>query len=225
MARWSTTYVAIPTPIVVVGGDGIIHHVNRSACQYAGLSDNEVVGKSVHELFHPSSRDENECLVCQYIARNEPLCDYEMFFQNKSQWYEVALRPIDNTIYISGVVHVMVDITERKNTELALKRSNESLELSQQKLRLHFEDTPLGVVEWDLDFRVASWNPRAEAIFGYTREEALGKRAVFIITNDQKDQVEVIWENLISQQGGLRNKNQNVTKSGEIITCEWYNTP
>ncbi|MDH5614411.1 MAG: EAL domain-containing protein, partial [Gammaproteobacteria bacterium] len=28
-----------------------------------------------------------------------------------------------------------------------------------------------------------------------------------------------------SQSGGLRSKNQNVTKSGEIITCEWYNTP
>ncbi|MDH5437190.1 MAG: PAS domain S-box protein, partial [Gammaproteobacteria bacterium] len=225
MAKGSTTYDAIPDPVIVVSDDGVVRQVNHSACDYTGLPESEIIGQQVHQLFHLTTVDESECQVCKHIKNNQSLCSHELFYQNKSQWYEVDLRPIDETRYISGVVHAMTDVTERKNTELALKRSNESLELSQQKLRLHFEDTPLGVVEWDPDFRVANWNPRAEAIFGYTSEEAIGRRADFIITNDQKDQVEEIWQSLISHKGGFRNKNQNITKSGEIITCEWYNTP
>ncbi len=225
MAKGSTTYDAIPDPIIVIDGNGVVHQVNRSACEYTGLSENAVVGNNVHQLFHPQNINEQDCVVCNHIKRNEPLHNYELFYPDKSQWYEVDLRPIDNTRHISGVVHVMIDVTERKMTELALKRTNESLELSQQKLRLHFEDTPLGVIEWDPDFRVANWNPTAEKIFGYTKEEALGKHADFIIINDDKEQVEQVWQQLLNKSNGLRSKNQNVTKTGKIITCEWYNTP
>ncbi|MDH5613890.1 MAG: PAS domain S-box protein, partial [Gammaproteobacteria bacterium] len=225
MARGSSTYDAIPNPTIVVDGNGIVRQVNRSACRFVGMEAGRIIGRHAHELFHPKSTPVQDCAVCRYIRDNEPLHNHELFFPDKSQWYGIDLRPIDNMRYIDGVVHVMTDLTERKISEIALKRSNESLELSQQKLRLHFEDTPLGVVEWDPDFRVASWNPTAEKIFGYKAEEAIGRKADFIIIDSEKSEVEKIWNKLVSQAGGLRSKNQNVTKSGEIITCEWYNTP
>jgi CheY-like chemotaxis protein len=34
---------------------------------------------------------------------------------------------------------------------------------------------PIGHIVWDLDFRVVTWNPAAERIFGFTAAEALGK--------------------------------------------------
>ena len=92
--------------------------------------------------------------------------------------------------------------------------------------KLHFEQTPLGVIEWDRGFRVIKWNPSAERIFGYSRNEAISKTAVELIVPDSvKDLVNRLWADLISTKGGNRSTNENVRKDGKIILCDWYNTP
>jgi hypothetical protein len=90
---------------------------------------------------------------------------------------------------------------------------------------MHIENTPLAVVEWDLEFRVVSWNPAAEKIFGYSREEAVGNRGSFIVPSQWHSQVDQVWKLLLNQKGGSRSTNNNVTKDGRTISCEWYNTP
>ena len=110
------------------------------------------------------------------------------------------------------------DITERKRNEAALRAS-------EQNLALHVMQTPLGVIEWNLDFKVTKWNPAAERIFGYSRKEALGAHASLIVPSSVKDHVNQIFSDLIRQKGGLRSTNENMTKDGRLIYCEWYNTP
>ncbi len=34
-----------------------------------------------------------------------------------------------------------------------------------------------------------------------------------------------VWRELLAQKGGARSANDNVTKNGLTISCEWYNTP
>ncbi|MDH3353898.1 MAG: PAS domain S-box protein [Chromatiales bacterium] len=105
------------------------------------------------------------------------------------------------------------------------KAKNELL-LSQQRLRLHVEQTPLGIIEWDTNFKVMEWNPAAENIFGFSRNEAIGCHAIgLIISKEMQAQVAPVWESLLQQEGGERNSNKNITKDGKIIDCEWYNTP
>ena len=109
-------------------------------------------------------------------------------------------------------------------SEIADRDSLSSEDILRQKL--HFEQTPLGVIEWDRGFRVIRWNPSAERIFGYSRNEAIGKTAVELIVPDSvKDLVNKIWADLISTKGGNRSTNENVRKDGKIILCDWYNTP
>jgi PAS domain S-box-containing protein len=75
-----------------------------------------------------------------------------------------------------------------------------------------------------LDFRVTYWNKAAETIFGYTIEEALGKKATELIIPDQvRPTTDKIWESLSLRSGGARSTNENRTKSNKIILCEWYN--
>jgi PAS domain S-box len=100
-----------------------------------------------------------------------------------------------------------------------------SLKKSQQKLALHLHQTPLGAIEWNLNFEVAEWNLSAERIFGYNRLEAMGRHGVdLIVPESAKEYVRKLSINLLTNQGGSSSINENVRKDGKIILCEWYNT-
>jgi PAS domain S-box-containing protein len=104
------------------------------------------------------------------------------------------------------------------------KRAEDMLRRNQQRLSLHIQQTPLAVIEWDTDFKILKWNASAERIFGYTKAEAVGRHAAFIVPQAFKDQVEKVWADLLAGRGGQRSTNENITKDGRAIYCEWYNT-
>ena len=104
------------------------------------------------------------------------------------------------------------------------KRVEEALRQSEQRLSLHIQQTPLAVIEWDTDFRVLQWNEAAEKIFGYSAAEAMGRHASFIVPDKHKEQVDKVWADLMDKKGGERSTNENITKEGRAIFCEWYNT-
>ncbi|NQZ09450.1 MAG: PAS domain S-box protein, partial [Algicola sp.] len=106
------------------------------------------------------------------------------------------------------------------------KRRENQLNLSRQKLALHVQNTPLGLIECDSDMLVTQWNPAAEQIFGFSEKEAMGHRVdELIIAAEVRPQVKEAWDKVINAKDGYRSTNQNITKTGNYITCEWYNTP
>ena len=118
------------------------------------------------------------------------------------------------------------EINLRKATEKELKIAQEILRQSQQRLVSHFEQTPVAVIEWNTKFETVNWNPAAQRIFGYSKEEVLGRHACeTIIPPRAKSNIDKVWRDLIAHRGGLRSTNENVTKDGRVILCEWYNTP
>ena len=125
-------------------------------------------------------------------------------------------------LYYEGTVQ---DISERKQAEEERKQAVEALKESQRKLSFHLEHTLLAVIEWNLNFEVVEWNPAAQAIFGYSKSEAMGRHAAgLLVAESAREHVNQIWQNLLLQQGGTRSTNENFTKDGRTITCDWYNT-
>ncbi|MDY3560720.1 PAS domain-containing protein [Gemmata sp. JC673] len=110
------------------------------------------------------------------------------------------------------------DVTARKRAEA---ERDESL----ARLRLHIERLPLAYVLYDAELRYADWNPAAEAIFGYTRDEILGRPLMDLVPPDAHAQVAAVRDRLLAGDLAARSINRNVTRSGAVILCEWYNTP
>jgi PAS domain S-box-containing protein len=122
--------------------------------------------------------------------------------------------------------HLYQTLAELGAVTLRAARLRETIRESQQRLSLLVQQSPLAVIEWNIDFQAVSWNPAAERIFGYTREEALGRHATSLIVPEQaRPLVDQVWQALLAQKGGTYNTNANMTKDGRLITCEWFNAP
>jgi PAS domain S-box-containing protein/putative nucleotidyltransferase with HDIG domain len=112
-----------------------------------------------------------------------------------------------------------IDVTARKRAEEELRRTT-------ARLQLQFDRMPIGCVLWDPDFRVVSWNPAAERIFGFTETEALGRRPhEFIVPCEVRPHTEGIQARLLQGDEGAHSVNENVTRDGRTILCQWTNTP
>ncbi|SDG88122.1 PAS domain S-box-containing protein/hemerythrin-like metal-binding domain protein [Propionivibrio dicarboxylicus] len=105
-----------------------------------------------------------------------------------------------------------------------LKLREEELLSANQKLALQFEQAPLAFIEWDLEFKVARWNPAAEQIFGYSASEAIGQHASFIVPEEASLLVQAAMQQLALGHRGTKTDNKNTCKDGSIIECEWYST-
>jgi len=116
-------------------------------------------------------------------------------------------------------------VQELEQAESERKQIEDALRLSEHKVFTHLQYTPIGALSWDLNFKAIEWNPAAEDIFGYTKEEAIGKHVTkLILPEDMKELVDDIFQDLLSEKGGARSTNENITKDGRRIMCDWYNT-
>jgi PAS domain S-box-containing protein len=105
------------------------------------------------------------------------------------------------------------------------KHADEVLRQSEQRLNLLIQQTPLAVIEWDTESRVARWNPAAERVFGYTAAEAIGRHGSFIAPDGGWPLPEGAGGDLQTNGGGARSILDHVTKDGRTILCEWHSTP
>jgi PAS domain S-box-containing protein len=153
--------------------------------------------------------------------------NYSYFWKPILSWLHVTSDVMIALSYFS-IALILVDLG-RQFSKLPFQRDQQNQtegQESSQRLSLLVQQTPLAVIEWNTDFEVVAWNPAAEKIFGYSKGEALGRQAVeLIVPQTAREQVNQIWKQLLWQQGGMRSTNENLTKEGREIYCEWYNTP
>ncbi|MGN7610503.1 ATP-binding protein [Magnetococcales bacterium HHB-1] len=137
LARGSSTYDAVPHPILLIDHQGIIHHTNQAAWKATGLKKEELLGHHCHNLFHNPDATPEECPVCCAIHSNTSLRGYEMAISDQQEWRLFHITPIDPFKPIGGLVQVVSDISKRKRAETHLLRMNETLE---RKVRQRTEE-------------------------------------------------------------------------------------
>jgi len=146
--------------------------------------------------------------------------DYTLVYQ------VIIIAVVLLTIFAFWNRRLSQEINLRVATAKELNVAQEVLRLSQQRLVSHFEHTPLAVIEWNTNFEFVNWNPAAQHIFGYSKDEVLGRHIYEnILPENMKEHVDKVWDDLLANRGGRRSTNENITKDGRTILCEWYNTP
>ena len=96
--------------------------------------------------------------------------------------------------------------------------------ISEEWYRTIYEGSPLAIVVWDREHRVMDWNQQAERMFGWTREEIIGHDFfTFLLPESAILSVTEVADVLLAGNPSNRSINENLTKCGETILCEWNN--
>ncbi len=201
---------------------GVTIFVNDQMSRMLGCPPEQAVGRSVFDFVC----EEDRALVRQHFA--------EFLKQPDGKRVEERLRRCDGsevwTLVAASVLldgdgqpvsflGMFTDITERK-------RAEERLRKSEARLQLQINRMPIAHILWDTQFRVLSWNPAAERMFGYSEQQALGKHPYdLIVCRSVQPQVDDIWRRLLQGDTTAHSVNANVTRQGRTIFCQWSNTP
>lgn len=149
------------------------------------------------------------------------LVECERFDNGQRRYFLNNAAPVrDADGQVIGGVVAELDVTEQREAEQALRGTEE-------RLRLHVDNSPLAVVEWDADFRVRSWTGEAERMFGWSADEVLGKQPTdwaFVHEEDATDVAQIIQGLMSGEVSRNVSPNRNYCKNGEVLYCEWYNS-
>lgn len=219
-ARYRRVVDSSPDAVAIHEGGKVVF-VNATGLKLLGArSVDEVIGRPFLDFVEASQRDSAVERAKMVIDRNVelPLTERRLL--------RLDGTVVDTELLAAPCMHggkpaVMVfarDISDRKKAEALLRES-------EQRLALLVKQSPIGAILWDTEFRVVEWNHAAAQIFGHEAHEAVGRHARFIIPPDIRPMIDTIWKELVQNRGGRRSVNQNLTRDGRLIDCEWHNSP
>ncbi len=146
--------------------------INKAFCELLGYSSGEMAGKKWQDITHPDDIEMTNEILKTTLSEKKDSANFTKRFVKKDGsviWAEVstALRRDQNGQPLYFVTAIM-DITQRKLAEDALKELNE---FKKQVINSAQE----GIVVYGRDLKYTVWNPYMENLTGLTASEVLGK--------------------------------------------------
>ncbi len=156
--------------------DGTIVSWNAAAVRLYGYSAEEVVGRHISLLVPPQNSGEVE-LILERIRDGKTVDHHETVRMTRDgRRIEVSLTisPIrDANGVIVGASTIARDVSERKRADEIMRQQAAALREQADLLDLTHDS----IIVRDLDDVITLWNTGAEATYGWTRHEAVGRRS------------------------------------------------
>jgi PAS domain S-box-containing protein len=161
-----------PNPIFLKDPDGRFLLVNREFERITGVSRDQIIDKTEDDLSKLREAGALRTNDREVPESGELLLEELAATDTGRRWGAVQKFPIvdrDGRIYATA--HITTDVTARK-------RAEEHLRLAEDQTRLILDSSLDAVITIDARDTITGWSKSAEDIFGWSCEEAVGKRIV-----------------------------------------------
>ncbi len=171
-----------PVTILVTDTEGIIEYVNPVFTETSGYTAGEVIGKNVNMLRASSSPVDGFRKMWETIGQGNT---WKGEFENRKKngeiyWEQAVISPIKNEKdVITHFISVKEDITQKKRSEQML--GEQSVLLKQL-----FDGSPTATVLLDAGRSIVNANDAFLSLYGYRREEIIGKQIISMIVPEEQ---------------------------------------
>jgi len=212
---------AVPDAVFVKDLRGRYVMINTAGARLLGKPASELLGKEDSELFSPDSArrfaQDDRTIIAEGAARTYE--ETTAIAEVTRTCLTTKVPYVDGRGRIAGIIGIARDVTEGKRLQADRDRLLDRLRLQNDRL-------PLACILIDANALVCEWNPAAVRVFGYSKDEAVGRNCLDLIAPLPLDNaLSEILRRVWAGDMNAHSVNENRTKSGKRIYCEWVNTP
>lgn len=222
-ARLQTILHNIPASIYMLTTDQRYLYVNRCYEQFANITNDEIQGKSIYDLFDPATAAVLAANDQRALAAKAPLVLEEFAPQNGTIHTYASIKAplLDATGEPYALLGISTDITERKATEEALRASEE-------RLRLATEAGGVGIFDYDVITNQAVISPIYAQITGLSPAVAIEReRWLTLVHPEDRSMVEAIWHEALAMGASYYYECRLIRPDGVLVWVEvnaWVTT-
>lgn len=181
-SKLQAIFSAMTDVILVVDFEGRYLEIAPSNPALLYRPPQELLGKTMHEVFSKENADfflshVTECLNSRQMVKME----YTLEIEGKLLWFSAILSPLN----VNSVLLVARDITETKLAE-------ENLKISDATYRGILNTINDAIYIQDKDGTFLDVNEGAVRMYGYSREELIGKNPQFVAAEGKNDLQKII---------------------------------
>jgi two-component system cell cycle sensor histidine kinase/response regulator CckA len=205
--------------IFVLNREEKVDYVNSFAIQQLALLPEEILGRSIAELF-PGDAEHQYGSIRQVFEAGQPLyVENPVQFPNQKIWLGTWLVPIkDEAGQVKSILGVSRDITKDKRAEDALRESEE-------RYRRLVETAPDVIYSLSEDGTITTLNPAFEKITGWSPDECLGKPFMPFVHPDDLPRAIETFQQVLRGEAPASYELRILSKSGEYLVGEFVSTP
>ncbi len=164
--QWEDTFDSTLDAICLLDCNQKILRVNKAMLNFFEITKKEVKNKHCWEIIHKTSSPIKNCVVNKAIISKKRE-SFELTLKNKI--VVASADPIiDKNGNVLGLIHIIRDITNEKNSQKSLKESEE-------RYRTVVSSSSEGIILQDKNGKILTWNLAAEQVFGIKEKEVLGQ--------------------------------------------------
>lgn len=166
--------------VVKIDTEGRFLYVSPSYCATFGKNEEELLGKTFMPLVHPEDQEATEkAMEDLYSPPHTAVLEQRAMTLNGWRWLSWSDTAVtDESGNVTEIIGVGRDIHQQKLAE-------ELLVISDRKFREIIEDvSEISIQGYNEDREVVFWNHASEKLYGYSKQEAIGKKLEDLIIPD-----------------------------------------
>jgi PAS domain S-box-containing protein len=176
-----------PIGMAVVAVDGRWTMVNRALCRITGYSEEELLGKTFHDITHPGDLGADLAQVQALLGGEGDSYEMEKRYvrrDGQAVWVLLTVAVVrDADGQPLQFIAQMQDITEQRDARVALRRS-------EARFRSLIENATDVITVLDADGRIRYESPSVKRILGYDPDDLLGRPVMDFIHPDDRAHVQ-----------------------------------
>ncbi len=211
---------AAPEAIALHDNNDRIVDVNREFSNIFGYTRDEAIGKPINDLLAPDDLTAEASDISERVIRGEKIALETKRKRKDGSLIDVSIlgAPIFHDGKQVGDYAIYRDITERKKAE-------EEMRIQKTYLESLLNSAPEAIVFHDLNDTVVNVNDEFLRMFGYTREEAIGKQINTLVSSvDIKEDAESL-SNSVCHGKRVESETKRYRKDGTIFQVSILGAP